>query len=104
MGGAKRDRDRATEAFRKWARAGCPDADEMKMGTRKYDADIRACAAVFAMLKEESMMAKRGAGRMNTASGEIMHAVRCVYMEEPTRPMRRAEVTMKSVFPRRTWP
>ena len=93
MSGSKRDRDRATEAFRRWARAGCPGVDQIK--DVKGAEDLRACVAVFEELKEESDMAHRGAGRMNTAAADILRAVRKVYMEEPDRPMRKLEVTMR---------
>ena len=72
----KRERDRASEAFRRWARAGCPGFDQIR--DVKGSEDLRACAAVF------------------DAAGELIRrAVREVYMEEPRRPMRRAEVTMR---------
>jgi len=79
--GNKRDRDRATNAFRRWALLGSPSRDQIK--NVKGAEDLRACAAVFAQL----------ALRPNGA--EIAAAVRAVYMEESWRPIRKAEVTMR---------
>lgn len=87
----KRARDQATAAFRRWAQLGCPDAEEIK--TRGYGAaaDLRSCCAVFVVLQSR----ERKRIRSNTAAGEILRAVREVYMEEPTRPLRRQEVTLR---------
>ena len=86
MSGAKRDRDRATEAFRRWARAGCPPTEKIK--NVKGAGDLRACAAVFAELSS-------GVGRANRAWAEIMTAVTEVYMAYPDRPLRRADITLR---------
>jgi len=88
MPGSKRDRDRATNAFRRWARAGCPAAEEIR--TVKGAEDLMACAAVFVMLEKEKLR-----GRENNAAAEIAKAVREVYMEEPHRPLRKLEVTFR---------
>lgn len=105
MSEAKRDRDRATEAFRRWARAGCPGADEIKNGRgseicqrqtpevrakRESSAeDLRACAAVFAELES-------GRGRKNMPREEIADAVRWVYMADPNKPLHRNEITLRA--------
>ena len=86
MSGSKRDRDRATEAFRRWARAGCPCIDEIRDG-RGAD-DIRACAAVAAELGNDR-------GRANRAGREIMAAVRTVYMALPDRRLGRSDITLR---------
>lgn len=86
MSERKRARDRATEAFRRWARAGCPRFEKIRDG--RGAEDLRACAAVFDELE-------RGRRRANFPAEEIERAVRGVYMEEPRRPMRRTEVTMR---------
>ena len=70
MSESKRDRDRATEAFRRWARAGCPGPDQIRDG--KGAEDLRACVAVFAALEEKR--AERY--RKNFPAFEIMEAVR----------------------------
>lgn len=86
MSGTKRDRDRATEAFRRWARAGRPAAGAIRHV--RGAADLRACAAVFAELSS-------GAGRANRAWAEIMTAVEEVYMAYPDRPLRRSDITAR---------
>lgn len=86
MSGSKRDRDRATEAFRRWARAGCPAVQSIK--NTKSAGDLRACAAVFAELSS-------GSGRANRAWAEIMTAVTEVYMAYPDRPLRRSDMTAR---------
>ena len=86
MSGSKRDRDRATEAFRRWARAGCPGADQIK--DVKGEEDLRACVAVFEELKN-------GNGRKNMPRDEILNAVRWVYMSEPEKSLRRNEITLR---------
>lgn len=87
MPGNKRDRDRATEAFRRWARAGCPDMDEIRDG--KGAEDLRACVAVFAELEEKR--AERY--RTNFPGYEIERAVREVYMADPGRKLRKSELS-----------
>ena len=84
----KRDRARATEAFRRWARAGCPGAYEIR-GNTKDAADMRACASVFVTLWAMQR------GRKNFAAEDIARAVREVYMIDPCRPMRPGDVTMR---------
>lgn len=79
-----RDMIQATEAFRKWARAGCPGMDEIKRRGGSSARELLACAAAFDVLRRERQ------GR------EIEEAVRAVYMQEPGRPLRRAEVTMRA--------
>lgn len=86
MSGSKRDRDRATEAFRRWARAGCPAAESIRHS--KGAGDLRACAAVWAELSS-------GSGRANRAWAEIMTAVSEVYMAYPDRPLRRSDMTAR---------
>ena len=88
--GERRDRDRATEAFRRWARAGCPPPDQIRVDKVGHEVaeDFRACSAVFAVLEKESRR-----GRENTAAAEIIRAVRAVYMEEPFRKLLRQEVS-----------
>jgi len=92
LSGKKRDRDRATEAFRRWARAGCPTPEQIREEKAGHEVaeDFRACAAVFAALERE-----RRRGRENSAAGEIMIAVREVYMEEPFRRLRWQEVSLR---------
>lgn len=85
MGGKKRDRDRATEAFRRWARAGCPGIGEIKDTAGAED--LRACVAVFTDLARVH--------RKNDAGKEIARAVEMVYMAEPKRTLRRADITMR---------
>lgn len=85
MSGSKRDRDRATEAFRRWARAGCPDAETIRKKNGKGTADLLACASVFAALREKQ-------GRTNAAGEEIIRAVVAIYMQEPWRPLRNGEI------------
>ena len=86
MRGSKRDRDRATEAFRRWARLGCPGMDEIRNG--RGAEDLRACAAVFAELRS-------GRGRANRAGREIMTATRTVYMAFPDRRPGRSDITLR---------
>ena len=85
MSEIKRDRDRATEAFRRWARAGCPGPDQIRDG--KGAEDLRACVAVFAVLGHSQQR------RENFPAHEIECAVRDVYMAEPTRKLRWAEIS-----------
>lgn len=86
----KRERDSATIAFRRWARAGCPRGDEIRQAGADTERDFRACAAVFAILAREE-----GRGRENSPAGEIRRAVEQVYMFESRRPMRKNEVVMR---------
>lgn len=88
MSGSKRDRDRATQAFRRWARLGCPDAGKIEREKYKSPDDLRACAAVFAELTSRH-------GRANRAWAEIMTAVSEVYMAYPGRALRRSDVTAR---------
>lgn len=90
MSECKRDRDRATEAFRRWARAGCPSIWEIRQDGSDTEKDFRACASVFAMLRKDETW-----GRENNASAEIRRAVEEVYMEHPERRLRRNEVSMR---------
>lgn len=90
VGGKKRDRDRATEAFRRWARAGCPSQVQIREDGTETEKDFRACASVFAMLQKDEAW-----GRENNASAEIRRAVLEVYMVYPERKMRKCEVTMR---------
>lgn len=85
MRGFNRDKSRATEAFRKWGRAGCPGMAEIRRRGGPAARDMMACAAAFDVL--ESGRRKNAAGR------DIVEAVRAVYMADPGRPLRRAEVT-----------
>lgn len=87
----KRMRDAATAAFRRWARFGCPDAEKIEMAGYKMPEELLACCAVFVVLEQR----ERRKYRSNTAAGEILRAVREVYMAEPGRPLRRQEVTMR---------
>lgn len=89
MRGSKRDRDRATEAFRRWALLGMPDADVIRRTKYKRAADLLACASVFAMLRDQH-------GRTNAAGEEIIRAVVAIYMQEPWRPLRRGEVSARA--------
>lgn len=88
MSESKRDRARATDAFRRWARAGCPAADEIR-GSTKGAADLKACASVFVTLWAMQR------GRKNFAAEDIARAVREVYMVDPCRPMRPGDVTLR---------
>lgn len=90
MSEGKRERDSATIAFRRWARAGCPEGEEIRRDGSDMERDFRACAAVFVMLEREAVR-----GRENTAAAEIRRAVEEVYMAEPRRPMRKNEVVMR---------
>lgn len=87
----KRARDTATAAFRRWAKLGQPDAERIRERGYKGAADLVACCAVFVLLKSRELKRYRS----NTAAGEILRAVREVYMEEPMRPLRRQEVTLR---------
>ena len=101
MSGKHKTRTRATEAFRRWAREGCPDADTIRasIALRRWPReistdgayDLLACAVVFALLSEER---SRGLWK-NGHQKLIRDAVRCVYMEEPWRQLRRTEVTLR---------
>ena len=79
----KRDRDRANEAFRRWALLGMPDADVIRRTKYKRAADLLACASVFAMLRDQH-------GRTNAAGEDVIRAVTaeyrvdslCIYAEE----------------------
>lgn len=85
MSESKRDRDRATEAFRRWARAGCPGPDQIRDG--KGAEDLRACVAVFAVLGHSQQR------RANFPGYEIERAVREVYMADPGRKLRKSELS-----------
>lgn len=89
MQGNKRDRDRATEAFRRWARAGCPGMEDIK--DVKGADDLRACVAVFAELERR----RADRYRTNFPAIEIMEAVRAVYMAQPRKKLRRGEITLR---------
>ena len=91
MSESKRDRDRATEAFRRWARAGCPGPDQIRDG--KGAEDLRACVAVFAALEEKR--AERY--RTNFPAFEIMEAVRAIYMAYPRRQPWRGEIALRVI-------
>lgn len=77
-----------TEAFRRWARAGCPVGDKIRETGDDTEKDFRACAAVFDVLG-------RRIGRDNAAFAEIRRAVEEVYMQEPQRKLRKMEVTLR---------
>ncbi len=83
---SKRMRDKASNAFRQWARAGCPMGANIKKGV--LEADFTACASVFLALAKDEIR-----GRENTAAREIRKAVMAVYMDEPYRPLRKLEVS-----------
>lgn len=85
----KRDRDRATEAFRRWALLGMPDPDTIRRMRYKRAPDLMACASVFAALRDPR-------GRSNAAGEDVIRAVTAVYMQEPWRPLRRGEVGMRA--------
>lgn len=87
----KRARDTATAAFRRWAKLGEPDVERIRARGFKGAADLVACCAVFCVLESRALKKYRS----NTAAGEIVRAIREVYMEEPMRPLRRQEVTMR---------
>ena len=90
----RRNRVRATEAFRRWARAGCPGADKIEAQGGKAQAriDLMACAVVFAMLADGTH------GRKNEPEGaEIMAAVRAVYLADPDRDLHKSEITRRVV-------
>ena len=90
MSESKRDRDRATEAFRRWALLGMPDPETIRKMRYKRAADLLACASVFAALRDRQ-------GRANAAGEEIVRAVVAIYMQEPWRPLRRGEVSARTV-------
>ena len=90
MSESKRDRDRATEAFRRWALLGMPDPETIRKMRYKRAADLLACASVFAALRDRQ-------GRSNAAGEEIVRAVVAIYMQEPWRPLRRGEVSERVV-------
>lgn len=90
MSESKRDRDRATEAFRRWALLGMPDPDTIRRTRYKRAADLLACASVFAALRDRK-------GRTNAAGEEIVRAVVAIYMQEPWRPLRRGEVGTRAM-------
>lgn len=89
MSESKRDRDRATEAFRRWALLGMPDPDTIRKMRYKRAPDLMACASVFAALRDPR-------GRSNAAGEDVIRAVTAVYMQEPWRPLRRGEVGMRA--------
>ena len=78
--GSKKDRDMATQAFREWGLAGCPDRKTVR--ERGLGEDMDACAAVFELLAEQAFLTERGVGRRNSNAAEIMGAVRFVCMRE----------------------
>ena len=90
MSESKRDRDRATEAFRRWALLGMPDPETIRKKRYKRAADLLACASVFAALRDRQ-------GRTNAAGEEIVRAVVAIYMQEPWRPLRRGEVGARAM-------
>ena len=90
MSESKRMRDKATDAFRRWARAGRPVGRAIRADGSDTEADFRACAAVFALLEKQQIR-----GRENSAAGEIRRAVEEVYMREPERSLRKLEVTLR---------
>ena len=90
MSGNKRDRDRATEAFRRWALLGTPDPETIRKMRYKRAVDLLACASVFAALRDRQ-------GRANAAGEEIVRAVVAIYMQEPWRPLRRGEVSRRVI-------
>lgn len=87
MSGKTRDRERVTEAFRRWARAGCPEPGEIKKVSEEVAADFRACAAVFSALDKD--MRSNGIGPL------AVRAVRQVYMEQPFRALRKCEISLR---------
>ena len=91
----RRNRARATEAFRRWARLGCPDMEQIGKTGGKVQAriDLMACAIVF------DVLADRGHGRKNEAEGrEIMEAVRTVYMAEPWKELKKAQISGRVTY------
>ena len=90
MRGSKRDRDRATEAFRRWALLGMPDPDTIRKMRYKRAVDLLACASVFAALRDPR-------DRSNAAGEDVIRAVTAVYMQEPWRPLRRGEVGARAM-------
>ena len=89
LSGNKRNKDRATAAFRLWARAGCPGMEEIRRSGGGAAEDMLTCAAVFDVLESN-------AGRANRPGPEIAEAVRAVYMRDPGRPLKRSEVSMRA--------
>lgn len=95
---SRADRKRASDAFRRWAQAGCPPPfrtgtarrDPGKPDENETDRDFRACASVFTALGKEA-----SEGRTNSAAKEILLAVREILMSEPNRPVRRSEMTLR---------
>lgn len=85
-----RDRRHITEAFRKWARLGCPGPEGIR--GRRDAGDLMACAAVFAMLMERAADDGR---RKNRPDAMIAEAIRAVYMTQPERPVRRSDITLR---------
>lgn len=83
MSESKRARDRASMAFRRWARAGCPAGNEIREDGSDTEKDFRACAAVFDVLSRQRETA------------EILTAIKGVYMEEPWRKLHKSEVTLR---------
>lgn len=79
--------DRPTEAFRRWARAGCPSAEEIQSRGGPWARDMLACVAVFDVLGNNPHR------RANGTDADVMRAVRGVYMIDAGRPLRRREIT-----------
>lgn len=90
MSGTKRDRDLASEAFRRWARAGRPETVQIRQDGSDTARDYAACAAVFDALKREETW-----GRENSPAREIRRAVEDVYMVDPERRIRKNVITMR---------
>ena len=89
MSGKTRDRERVTEAFRRWARAGCPEPDQIRteMVGHEVAEDFRACAAVFGALEKDM--------RSNGVGPHAVRAVRQVYMAQPFRALRKCEISLR---------
>lgn len=85
-----RDRRYITEAFRRWARLGCPGPEGIR--GRRDAGDLLACAAVFVMLEERAADDGR---RKNRTETMIAEAIRAVYMVQPDRPLRRSDITLR---------
>ena len=90
MSGKKRERDMASEAFRRWARAGRPETVQIRSDGSDTERDFRACAAVFDALKREETW-----GRENSPAREIRRAVEDVYMADPEIRIRKNMITMR---------
>lgn len=90
MSGKKQMRDRATEAFRRWARAGKPGFDAIREDGSDTERDFRACASVFAMLSRDEIWERK-----NSPSAEIRRAIEQIYMVEPFRALRKQEVSLR---------